>query len=48
MELLAYLVLGVAAFYGIMKIEEWYQQSPFLIEKAKRMADGQDWDQKEF
>ena len=48
MELLAHLVLGIIVFYGILKLEEWYAQSPFLIEKAKRMADGQDWDQKEF
>lgn len=42
------LPVAIGVFYGITKIEEWYAQSDFLVEKAKQMEAGQDWDQKEF
>lgn len=47
-EFLIGLTVAILVFYGIERINSAYDDSGFLIEKAKRIANGEKWDRKEF
>lgn len=47
-EFLLLLPVALAFFYLMIKVDEWQEESRFLIEKAKHMENGEDWDQREF
>ena len=47
-ELLTMLPFALLFFYVIDLINETYENSEFLIEKANRIANGEDWVRKEF
>lgn len=47
-ELLMMLPVALLFFYVIDRITNVYEDSEFLIEKAKRIENGEKWVQKEF
>ncbi len=47
-EFLLMMPLVMGAFYLLTRIEDWYADSEFLVNKAQQIEKGEDWDRKEF
>ena len=47
-ELLTMLPFALLFFYLVDEINSAYENSEFLVEKAKRLENGEKWDRKEF